>query len=150
MADSYGLYLADKGITDRATVIVDADGVIRHISSVGPPGKRDMAELAALCEKVDAGYSGPKTGPTSAPGIESGTLFVKSACGASRAAMLALDNLHLAERVKISNVSEDSGAMSEMKARTGNEQAPTLVCGGKVIQESADIVAHFASCAAPI
>ena len=32
----YGLYLDGPGIDDRATVIVDATGVVRHASSVTP------------------------------------------------------------------------------------------------------------------
>ena len=56
VAKAYGLYLDGAGITDRATVIIDADGVVRHVSSVGPGGKRDIAELAGLCEQLDQNY----------------------------------------------------------------------------------------------
>ena len=150
MADSFGLYLADNGITDRATVIIDAAGVIKHISAVGPPASRDIEAIVALCEKLDSEYTGEKSAPAAAAGIDSGTLYVKSGCGASRAAMLALENLHLGDKIAIKNVSDDAGAMGEMKSAAGNEQAPTLVCGDKTIQESADIVAHMASCTAPV
>jgi alkyl hydroperoxide reductase subunit AhpC len=54
VASAFGVYLDDNGITDRATVIVDKSGVIRHKSSVGVPGKRDISEIAALCEGVNA------------------------------------------------------------------------------------------------
>ena len=54
VAQSYGLYLEDAGITDRATVIVDSSGIVRHVSSVTPAGRRNIEELAALCETVDA------------------------------------------------------------------------------------------------
>ena len=30
MAKKYGVYLEDKGITDRATVIIDKQGVVRY------------------------------------------------------------------------------------------------------------------------
>ncbi|MBW2578727.1 MAG: redoxin domain-containing protein, partial [Deltaproteobacteria bacterium] len=50
VAEAFGLYLADNGITDRATVIIDADGVVQHISAVGPGGSRDIDELAGLAE----------------------------------------------------------------------------------------------------
>ena len=58
VATAYGLYLDQAGITDRATVIIDADGIVRHVSSVSPSGKRDIAELAKLCEKVDESFKG--------------------------------------------------------------------------------------------
>ena len=58
VAKAYGLFLEAAGITDRATVIVDKDGIVRHVSSVGPAGKREIADLAALCEGVDAEHGG--------------------------------------------------------------------------------------------
>ncbi len=60
VAESFGVYLADKGNTDRATVIVDAAGIVRHASSAA--GARDMAELAALCERI-AAHGGESTEP---------------------------------------------------------------------------------------
>jgi len=47
MAESYGLYLGDKGISDRATVLVGKDGKVKWAESVGPPGERNPAELLA-------------------------------------------------------------------------------------------------------
>lgn len=58
VARKYGLYLEDAGITDRATVIIAADGIVRHASSVGPAGRRDIAELARLCEEIDRAHQG--------------------------------------------------------------------------------------------
>ena len=56
LASAYGAFLEGAGITDRATVIVDKTGVIRHHSSVGIPGKRDLGEIAGLCEGVNKEY----------------------------------------------------------------------------------------------
>ena len=53
MAQKYGLYLSDKGITDRATVIVDKNGVVRYAVSVTPAGKRNPKDLLAECQKVN-------------------------------------------------------------------------------------------------
>ena len=47
MAAAYGLYLADKGITDRATVLVGKDGKVLWSESVGPGGARQPMELLA-------------------------------------------------------------------------------------------------------
>lgn len=55
MAQSYGVYLADKGITDRATVIVDKNGVVRYAVSVTPAGERKPKDLLAECQKVNKG-----------------------------------------------------------------------------------------------
>ncbi len=55
MAKSYGLYLEDKGITDRATVIIDKSGVVRYAASVTPAGERNPKDLLAECQKVNKG-----------------------------------------------------------------------------------------------
>lgn len=54
VAKSYGLYHEDKGITDRATVIIDKMGVVRYIHSVGIPGLRKAEDLLVECQKVGA------------------------------------------------------------------------------------------------
>jgi glutaredoxin len=151
MARSYGLYLDGPGITDRATVIIDAGGVVRYAKSVGPGGQRDIAELAAECERVDKAYSGAVEDFSEPPGLAAGVLlYVKSNCGFSRAALLARDNLHLSGCVAVSNVSEDDAARKALSQASGSEQAPCLVTSGEKIQESADIVACFVKAAAPL
>ena len=55
VADKYGLYLSDNGITDRATVIIDKKGVVKFVQSVGTAGLRKAEDLLAECKKVNAG-----------------------------------------------------------------------------------------------
>ncbi len=55
MAEKYGAFLAEKGITDRATVIVDKAGVVRYAVSVGPAAERNPKDLLAECQKVSKG-----------------------------------------------------------------------------------------------
>jgi glutaredoxin len=151
MARGYGLYLDDAGITDRATVLVDAAGVVRHAESVTPAGRRDIAALAAECERLDREYSGPVEDWSEPAGLpEGGLLYVKSGCGFSRTALLACDNLHLSERVAVTNVSEDTAAREALVRASGSEQAPCLVIGGETIQESADIVVRLLETTAPL
>ena len=52
LAAACGVYLEKAGITDRATVIIDSGGVVRHASSVGPSGQRDVAQPGALYADV--------------------------------------------------------------------------------------------------
>ncbi len=106
VADSYGAYLAGPGITDRATVLIDSGGTVRHASSVGPAGERDIAELAALCEGIDTkGATSTQTAPTPQGLGTDPVLFVKNACGLSRRVRVAVDNLH-ASSLSIRNASE--------------------------------------------
>jgi len=140
VAEKFGLYLADNGITDRATVIIDADGVVQHISSVGPSGSRDIEELARLAEEIDGKYVGDLPAKPAPAGVKECTLFVKNKCGYSRAALLALSNLGLGALVKVRNIDEEDDARAELKKLGGKEQAPCLVEGGNALYESADII----------
>lgn len=141
VAQSLGAYLEPAGITDRATVLIDAAGVVRFSEAVTPAGKRDIAALVAECERLDKEFDGSVEAVTTGAGLPSGSqLFVKSNCGFSRAAMLARDNLHLGDRLPLRNVSEDPSAMEALKKLTGKEQAPCLVHGDDTLLESADII----------
>lgn len=151
VAKSYGLYLDDAGIDDRATVIIDVAGTVRHASSVSPSGRRDIGELAALCEKVDAEHGSGLADFPSPQGIgKVDGLFVKSNCGHSLKAILGRDNLHLQDQVPLKNVTEDSSATEQLKNLTGKDQAPCLVVDGKPMLEADDIVRYFATHATDI
>jgi glutaredoxin-related protein len=140
VAKSYGLYLDEAGITDRATVIIDAGGVVRHISSVTPAGKRDMDELLELCKKIDAEYKGDVEGFEHPTFPNGGKLYVKSNCGFSTSVLTAVANLHLNSKLEIINCSEDEKALAALKELTSKEQAPCLILDGDPILESADII----------
>ena len=49
---AYGLWLDGPGIGDRATILIDAEGVVQWAESVGPGGKRDPQELLARCQAI--------------------------------------------------------------------------------------------------
>ena len=151
VAKSLGIYLEDKGITDRATIIIDADGVVQYANSAGPGGQRDISELLKKAQEIDSKYGKDLPDLPSGEGLSGNmTLYVKNSCGASTAAKLAVDNLHCQSEVKVVNVSEDKGAMDELKAKTQKTQAPCLVENDKPLFESADIIAKFAGCKAPL
>ncbi len=145
VAASYGMYLENAGITDRSTVLINASGVVRHASSVGPGGRRDIAELAGLCEAMNDAYEETLTPFPPAPGLEDEVLlFVKSPCMASTGALAALKNLGLEDVVKTYNVTEDLGRRDELEVLAGTHQAPCLVVGSKPMHESADIITFLA------
>jgi alkyl hydroperoxide reductase subunit AhpC len=52
VAESYGLWLADKGITDRATVLIGKDGKVLWSESVGPAGARQPGQLLAKTKEL--------------------------------------------------------------------------------------------------
>jgi len=144
VAESYGLYLKDAGITDRATVIIDADGVVQHASSMTPGGRRNIEELAALCEKVDAAHGKALPDVPKPAGLSKvDALYVKSNCGFSMRTLWAVDNLHLQKQVPIKNVTESSAAMDEMTKLSGQNKAPCLIVDGNPILEADEIVKYL-------
>ncbi len=144
MAASYGLFLEDAGITDRATVVVDATGTVRHASSVTPGGRRKIEELATLCETIDGTHGAGLSDIAPPVGVgKAATLFVKSSCGYSRKVLLALENLHLQGNVPVRNISGDGDAASDLVRLAGKDQAPCLIVDGKAYQESDEIVEYL-------
>jgi len=51
-ARKYGLYLEDKGITNRATVIIDKEGVVRYVKVYDIPQQRTNQELIDVLQNL--------------------------------------------------------------------------------------------------
>ena len=54
MADKYGVYLAEKGISGRAIVIVGKDGKVAWVRNYDIPVVPDVAEVASALQQVKA------------------------------------------------------------------------------------------------
>jgi alkyl hydroperoxide reductase subunit AhpC len=52
MAEKYGVYLADKGITGRSVIIVNKDGKVAWVKNYGIPVVPDVAEVASALQQV--------------------------------------------------------------------------------------------------
>ena len=52
MADKYGVFLADKGITGRAIVIVNQQGKVAWVKNYDIPVVPDLKEVAAALQQV--------------------------------------------------------------------------------------------------
>lgn len=151
MARGFGVYLDGAGITDRATIIIDSEGIVQYAVSVGPGGQRDLSELAAECERVDRESKGEVQDFTTPAGVPAGAiLYVKSSCGFSRAAQLARRNLHLESQIELRNVSEDAAAREQLTQKGGKDQAPCLVLGSEAIYESKDIIQRMVKAVAAL
>jgi mycoredoxin-dependent peroxiredoxin len=54
VADKYGVFLPDKGITGRANVIVNKDGKVAWVKNYDIPVVPDVAEVASALQQVKA------------------------------------------------------------------------------------------------
>jgi hypothetical protein len=141
VASSMGCYLDQAGITDRATVLIDAQGVVRFTESVTPGGKRDIEALVARCEALDAEAATlPAFTPKGAL-PEGVSLYVRDHCMFSRWALYTRENLHL--DMPVYNVSTDPARKAELEAVGGKSQAPAMRVGDTVMYESAEIAAFL-------
>jgi peroxiredoxin len=52
VAKKFGLYMEDKGITNRATVILDKEGVVRYVQVYDVPQQRNNQEIVAALKKL--------------------------------------------------------------------------------------------------
>ena len=52
VAKSFGLWLEEPGITDRATVLIGKDGKVLWAESVGPGGARVPGDLLAKVQEL--------------------------------------------------------------------------------------------------
>jgi peroxiredoxin len=52
VAARFGLYLSDKGITNRATVIIDKQGIVRNVTVYDIPAQRNNRDLVAELQKL--------------------------------------------------------------------------------------------------
>jgi glutaredoxin len=141
VAGLYGLYLEKAGITDRATVIIDKDGIVRHASSVTPSGHRKAEDLLALCVEIDRkhGFSGeapPLERPARPGRLE---LYFHHECAFSRNVLSAIKNMRLEGAVDLHDVRSDPKEMEALVGLTGKQQVPCLVVDGKPMHESKDI-----------
>lgn len=52
VAKKFGLYLEEKGITNRATVILDKEGVVRYVQVYDVPQQRNNKEIVEALKKL--------------------------------------------------------------------------------------------------
>lgn len=142
VARSYGVYLEAAGITDRATVLIDREGLVRYAHSVGPGGKRDIAELLARAREIAAAQPPAATPPAPRGRLaEDATLFMREGCRFCAAVLRSMTNLHCRDQVRIRDVSQDPDARRELDRLAGDgSKVPVLLNDGTLHKESAEII----------
>lgn len=141
VARLYGVYLEKAGITDRATVVIDKDGIVRHASSVTPSGHRNADDLLALCVEIDEKYGFGGDAPPMESAERPGRLelYFHNKCAFSRNVLSAIKNMRLEGRVEFHDVLSDPKEMDALVGLAGKKQVPCLVVDGKPMHESKDI-----------
>lgn len=155
VARLYDVYLESQGFADRATVLIDRQGVVRHASSVGPGGQRDIDQLLGLAREIDAAQApaadGKQERPSrpDRPGLpalqDDATLYVREGCRFCQSVLRAMINLHCQQQLRVRDVTQDPEARKELDRLAGaGAKVPALVQGGQVQFESGEIIKTLA------
>jgi peroxiredoxin (alkyl hydroperoxide reductase subunit C) len=132
VSQAYGAWLANEQISDRATVIVDRDGVVRYAASVGKDGRRDFGALLATAR--DLMRQDRRAAPVvlTAGAKPRGVLYVQAGCFFCKGAKRAVENLHAQAYVTIKDIA-DPAARAELAALGPAAQGvPVLVIDGVI------------------
>lgn len=150
VSKAYGAFIPSEEISDRATVIVDREGIVRYAQSVGKYGRRNIPELLAVAKKI----TGPGQVTTMPAGNmpPTGVLYVTRTCGHCRHARQAVTNLGI-DTLKVRFVGKDGGdpdAQDSFLAEVKSREVPALVIAGRApITGSDKIIAELARHARP-
>lgn len=148
VAQTFGLYLAHEGFTDRATVLIDRHGIVRYVDSVTPAGRRDIDELLGRAKEIASSDTGELPPAPERPRLaKDSTLYVREGCGFCRSVLRAMTNLHCDQHLRVRDVTKDPEARKELDRLAGEgAKVPVLVQDGQVLKESVEIVKALASC----
>lgn len=163
----FGVLLEDRGVSDRATVIVGKDGIVRYAQSVGLDGRRDFSELLGKAQEINGQ---PRTVPTSSLASEQApascatvsydrprrikaaeavltpadaTLYLSRGCIHCEVVRNAMAGMTGHARVVVKEVS-DPEAREELLSLSPGGQVPTIVLkGGKVLSGRDQVLAEL-------
>lgn len=122
--------------------------MVRHASTVGPDGRRDLDALLATATQLARAHGGTPGQAAARPGLTAdATLDVKDGCRFCESVLGAVTNLRCATHLAVRNVSRDPAARQELDRLAGaGSKVPALVQDGQVQHESASIISTLASC----
>lgn len=127
---AYGAYLIDEGISDRATVIIGKDGLVRYAESVGKFGKRSIPALLDIARAID-GRAPLKKQSANMP-VDLPVLFVTHSCPHCADVTNAIKTLKLETRIVVRYVDDDPSAIKTLLQSNPQGSVPALAFQGKV------------------
>jgi len=139
VSQAYGAYLYDEGISDRATVIVGKDGLVRYAESVGKFGKRSIPALLDIARAIDG--RAPLNRKSAKMPLDLPVLFVSRSCPHCAEATQALQMLQLETRIVVRYVDDSPEALKSLLSISNEGSVPTLFWQGKTYVGSPQVIA---------
>ncbi len=144
VGQAYGVWLPDRQVNDRATVIIDRAGNVVHASTVGVNGKRDVDGLLALAKNLTAGQAGAYPYQRATPPAAPYELYGSQSCGHCRHVLAAVINAGLQNHVRAVEASYGTPGFAELQRRAGGDtRVPRLFTGPATSLVGADEIQPF-------
>lgn len=122
---AYGAWIPGESISDRATVLIDPQGVVRYSATVGKMGRRNTLELLDVARRlIGPAPRGPAVVVT--PFVRPMVLYVQTGCGHCDNVLRVVRNLGMGPRIRVRHIDQDPGAARDL-AMMGQQGTPVMV-----------------------
>lgn len=130
VSESYGAWIPTDGLSDRASVIVAKDGVVRYAESVGKFGKRSVPALLDIARAIDGRV--PLTKKSAKMPVDIPVLFTMSGCPYCTEVANMVREHALSDRIVVRSVDTDPDALRILNKVNSQGSVPTLFYNGKI------------------
>jgi len=124
----YGALLQNEGLSDRATVIIDCNGIVQYAESVGKFGKRSIPKLLEVAKRI-AGVPCQPVQSVSMP-LDLPILFLTQSCPHCKTVKHMIQDLHAEDKVVVKQVDTDQAAMRQLLTLHPEAPVPLLAWQG--------------------
>lgn len=124
VSQAYGAWIPGEGISDRASVIIDRNGIVRYSESVGKFGKRSVPALLDFAQSIEGNR--PAGRATAGMHLDLPVLYTSTTCPHCVAIKTLVQRLRLDDRIVIRDVDQDTDAMIQLLKVQSHGLVPTL------------------------
>lgn len=139
VSQAYGAWIPAEGISARATVIIDKNGIVRYAVDAGKFGKRSIPGLLRIATEINGGRQVANSGAV-LPALDLPVLFSSKLCSHCTTVKDFLASSGLSQRIVVRDVIEDPEAMRQLLRVLPEGGVPTLYIGGKIVEGDVDII----------
>lgn len=143
VSQAYGAWIPAEGISARATVIIDKNGIVRYSLDAGKFGKRSIPGLLRIASEINGGKSVVSAGANAGailPALDLPILFSSKLCSHCTTVKDFLAASGLSQRIVVRDVIEDPAAMNQLLQVLPEGGVPTLYMNGKIVEGDEPII----------
>ncbi len=139
VSKAYGAWMPADGMSARATVIIDKNGIVRYAVDAGKFGKRSIPGLLALATQINGGKPVANAGAV-LPVLDLPVMYSMTTCPHCSTVKQFLASSGLSQRVVVRDVDRDQTAMQQLLGIEPDGSVPVLVMNGQMVAGDAPII----------